>query len=407
MDEASWRDFLAAYLDRGTRLHHPGYLAHQCAVPDIGAALADLVHGVTNNAMSLYEMGAAAATIELVVVEWLLGTLGWEAEGGGVLVHGGSLANLTALLSARAHAFPSAWEQGTPRHAVILAPACAHISVTRGSAILGLGSRAVLPLPADEFGRVRGDLVGATIDSLHRAGRRVLAVVANACAAPTGLYDPLRELAIACKARDVWLHIDAAHGGGALLVPELRYLLDGAEQGDSLTWDAHKMLRTSTLAAAVLVRRREDLHNAFQQSADYLFFGGDHAGPDLMRHTVEGSKAELGLKLFLNLAWRGEKGLADYVRGRYLAARTLWEQLVERDGFEVLCEPESNLVCFRREGDDVQVVEVRDRLMADGSFHLASSVVRGKRWWRATVMAPASDRASFSRLLDTIEAVQR
>ncbi len=311
-------EFLTAYLEQGTVLHHPGYMSHQCAVPDIGAAVGDLVHGVCNNAMSLYEMGAAGATVELAVVDWMLTKIGWRSgTAAGVLNHGGSLANLVAMLAARASAFPSVWEQGTTPGAVILAPPGAHVSIVRAAAVLGLGSRAVRALPTDDLGRVDAAAAAAAIDAQHRAGRLVMAVVANACAAPTGLFDPIADLAEICGKRKVWLHVDAAHGGSALLVPSLRHLLIGIDRADSVVWDAHKMLRTSTLAAAVLLRRESDLHSALRESADYLFFDGDRPGPDLMHYTIEGAKAELGLKVFLNLAWRGERGLADYVLGRH------------------------------------------------------------------------------------------
>jgi L-2,4-diaminobutyrate decarboxylase len=235
MTDETLAAFIKEYLAQGTRLHHPCYMAHQCAVPDIGSAIADLVHGVSNNAMSLFEMGAAGVAAELVVTEWMLGKVGWSPDSAGaILVHGGSLANLTALLAARHRAFPEAWQYGTPQNVVILAPANAHVSIARAASILGLGSRAVCPLPCDRVGRVLGEQVRESIQTHHRAGRTVMAVVANACAAPTGLFDPLQEIAKACQDEGVWLHVDAAHGGSALLVPELRHRLTGIAQADSI-----------------------------------------------------------------------------------------------------------------------------------------------------------------------------
>ena len=104
--------WLETLLERSTRLHHPGELAHQVASPDVPAALADLVHGAINQPMSIYEMGAAANAIEAAVVEWMCERVGWGDGAGGVLTHGGSLANLTALLAARAAAAPAAWTDG-------------------------------------------------------------------------------------------------------------------------------------------------------------------------------------------------------------------------------------------------------------------------------------------------------
>ena len=106
MDAAALADWLPRYLDATVRLHHPGSMAHQVAVPSTGAAVADLVHGATNNPMAIYEIGAAGATIEREVVRWMLDKVGFDRESGaGVLTHGGSLANLTAL-SRPVHARP-------------------------------------------------------------------------------------------------------------------------------------------------------------------------------------------------------------------------------------------------------------------------------------------------------------
>ncbi|MFF4411534.1 pyridoxal phosphate-dependent decarboxylase family protein [Streptosporangium sp. NPDC001559] len=398
MTPETYAEFLAVYLDEGTRFHHPGHLGHQIAAPDFPAALADLVHGAANNPMAVYEMGAAAATVEFEVVRWMLDKAGYGPAGGGVLTHGGSLANLTALLAARAAAVPEAWEDGVPGDLALLVPESAHYSLTRAAAILGLGERAVVPLDTDPLGRIDVARLPEALDRVRRAGRRPMALVAAACATGTGLYDDLRPIGEFCAANGLWFHVDGAHGASALLSEGYRHLLDGVELADSLTWDAHKMLRTSSLAAAVLVRRGGALDAAFRQRASYLFYGDQ--GFDSIGRTVECSKAELGLKIFLNLAWRGERGLGEYVAGRYATARRLWELARERPGFALPYEPESNIVCFRYGTGDQAAI--RESLTADGAFHLTSAEIGGIRHLRASVMAPATDDKTLHALLDRI-----
>ncbi|MFF5211712.1 pyridoxal phosphate-dependent decarboxylase family protein [Streptosporangium sp. NPDC000396] len=403
MTPESYAEFLAVYLEEGTRLHHPAYLAHQVAAPDFPAALADFVHGAINNPMAIYELGASAATVEFEVLRWMLDKVGYGEAGGGVLTHGGSLANLTALLAARAAAVPQAWTDGVPGDLALLAPASTHYSLTRAAAILGLGERAVMPLDVDELGRVDVARLPEALDRVRRAGRRPMALVANACATGTGLYDDLRGIGEFCAANGVWFHVDGAHGASALLTPEYRHLLDGIELADSLIWDAHKMLRTSGLAAAVLTKRGADLDGAFRQQASYLFYGDQ--GFDLIGRAVECTKAELGLKIFLNLAWRGERGLGDYVARQYETAHRFWELARERPGFECPYEPQSNIVCFRYgTGDQARI---RERLMEDGAFHLTSTEVGGVRHLRITVMAPATDEKTLEALLDRIGDLDR
>jgi glutamate/tyrosine decarboxylase-like PLP-dependent enzyme len=408
LDSERFAEFLDAYLKRTTRLHHPGSLAHQVASPDLPAALADLIHGATNNPMAIYEMGAAGAAIELVVLEWMLEKVGWSAsESSGVLTHGGSLANLTALLAARASAAPDAWEHGTPPDLALLAPASAHYSIRRAAGILGLGERAVIDLEVDELERIRVDRLPAALERAEAAGRRPMALVAAACATATGLHDDLRGIADFCERHGIWLHVDAAHGASALLSPRHRYRLAGIERADSLIWDAHKMLRTSSLCAAVLVRRGRDLPAAFRQKASYLFYGEDEAATDLLERAVECTKSTLGLKLFLNLAWRGEEGIGEYVAGQYEKTLRFHELIRRRPGFECPYRPESNILCFRHGRDPERQLAIRERLMSEGEFHLSSAEIRGERFLRIAVMAPATGDETIERLLDAVEEADR
>jgi glutamate/tyrosine decarboxylase-like PLP-dependent enzyme len=408
MDSERFAEFLDAYLKRTTRLHHPGSLAHQVASPDLPTALADLIHGATNNPMAVYEMGAAGAAIELVVLDWMLEKVGWNsAESSGVLTHGGSLANLTALLAARARVAPDAWEKGTPPDLTLLAPASAHYSIRRAAGILGLGERAVIDLEVDELERIRVDRLPAALERAEAAGRRPMALVAAACATATGLHDDLRGIADFCERRRIWLHVDAAHGASALLSPRHRHRLAGIERADSLIWDAHKMLRTSSLCAAVLVRRAPDLPAAFHQKASYLFYGEDEAATDLLGRAVECTKSTLGLKLFLNLAWRGEAGLGEYVAGQYEKTLRFHELIRRRPGFECPYRPESNILCFRRGRDPERQLAIRERLMSEGDFHLSSAEIGGERFLRISVMAPATGDETIERLLDAVEEADR
>jgi L-2,4-diaminobutyrate decarboxylase len=404
LDVHRFAPWLETVLERSTRLHHPGELAHQVASPDVPAALADLVHGAINQPMAIYEMGAAASAMEAAVVEWMTERIGWGAGAGGVLTHGGSLANLTALLAARAAVAPSAWSDGVDGSLAVLAPPSAHYSVKRSVAMLGLGERAVVPLEVDEHERIVPGSLAAAAERVEAAGRRPMALVAAACATSTGLHDDLEAVGRFCRERGIWFHVDAAHGASALLSPGHRHLLRGIDQADSAVWDAHKMLRTSSVCAAVLVRDAPRLEAAFRQQASYLIYeDAQAAGPDLLGRQVECTKSPLGLKIFLNLAFRGERGLGEYVAEQYDKTLRFWELISARDRFECLCRPESNILCFRYGGDDALQVELRERLLTEGRFHLSSTEVSGVRWLRMSVMAPASSEETIEELLDAIE----
>ena len=408
--------FVEKYLSSTTRLHHPAYLAHQVAVPHPSGALGSLIDGFTNNPMSIYEMGPGAASIEYFVVNWLLERVGWgpaplnlrdagtHEYGGGVLTHGGSLANLTSLVAARSRLVPGIWQEGNPTDLALLAPAECHYSIGRAAGILGIGRRGIYPLDVDEQGRILPDRLPAAERRLRTDGKRAVALVANACSTPVGIYDPLQEIAEFCRERNLWFHVDGAHGASALLSNRYRHLLRGVELADSLTWDAHKLMRTPTLCAALLVRDHRTLDHAFEQEASYLFHEKDQPGFDFIHRQVECTKAGLGLRLFLVLAALGERGLAEYIERQFQVTMDAYAYIQGLPDFECAVRPQSNILCFRFQGSDELQLRVRSELIARGTFYLSTTVFHGRRYLRAVFMNPETSLEDVKRLTHEIRS---
>jgi L-2,4-diaminobutyrate decarboxylase len=406
--------FLDTYLSAATRLHHPGYLAHQVAIPHYAGTLGSLIDGFTNNAMAIYEMGPGAATIEYFVIDWLLEKVGWppapltpqehhgEPYGGGVLTHGGSLANLTALIAARSRLAPQVWQQGNPGDLGLLAPQGCHYSITRAAGILGIGSQAVYDLEVDSEGKVIPERMAATYQRLKDDGKRAVALVANACSTAVGMYDPLDEIGDFCRQHGLWFHIDGAHGASALLSDTHRQLLRGVDKADSLVWDAHKMMRTPTVCAAVLVRDHRTLDAAFEQEASYIFHAKEQPGFDFIHRTVECTKAGLGLRLFLTLAALGEKGLAQYIDRQFAVTLAAYKYLQALPDVDCPVKPQANILCFRLHGDDALQLHVRDQLIAAGHFYLSTTAFGGQRHLRAVFMNPQTDLEHIKELVAEI-----
>jgi L-2,4-diaminobutyrate decarboxylase len=409
--------FARKYLQATTRLHHPGSLAHQVAVPHHMGALGAMLGAFTNNPMAIYEMGPAGAAIEFFVINWLLEKVGWppapygdeptgpEIHGAGVLTHGGSLANLTALVAARTRLIPEIWQDGSPGDLALLAPAESHYSVARAAGILGIGASSIYSLEIGTGGTVLPDRVLPVLRRLESDGKRALALVANACSTSVGRYDPLRELGELCRLRNIWFHVDGAHGAAALLSRRHRCLLDGVELADSLSWDAHKLMRTPGLCTAILVREAWTLDQAFHQQASYLFHEKEQPGIDFIQRSVECTKSGLGLKLFTVLGALGESGLADYVDRQFALARQSYDLLLTHPDFECALEPQSNILCFRIRGTDNLQLAVRDELIAEGDFHLSTAVFSGRRFLRAVFMSPHTSIAHVEQLVERIRAI--
>lgn len=411
-------EFTDKYLASTTRLHHPAYLAHQVAVPHYAGAIGALIDGFTNNAMAIYEMGPAAASIEYFIINWLLEKVGWppapveiqpdnkkETFAGGVLTHGGSLANLTALIVARNRIAPESWKQGNPSDLALLASAECHYSIARAAGILGLGQDVLYPLEVNQEGAIIPDRIPAVYDRLKHDGKRAIALVANACSTAVGIYDPLVEIGDFCKDNDLWFHVDGAHGASALLSEKYKHLLKGVEKADSVVWDAHKLMRVPTLCAALLVRDHKDLDNAFKQEASYLFHEKTQPGFDFIHRTVECTKAGLGLKLFMVLAALGEHGLAEYIERQIELTLDAYTHIHRLSEFTCAVKPQCNILCFRLEGNDDLQLRIRDRLNAAGKFYLATTSFQGLRYLRLSIMNPDTDLAVIKDLIQEIRNI--
>lgn len=408
------REFLERYLDATTRLYHPASLAHQVSVPHYAGALGAFTDAFTSNPMAIYEMGPPAAAIEYYMINWLLHKVGWTpaplppgtgepgSYGGGVLTHGGSLANLTALIAARTRVAPDVWEEGVPADLAILAPEQSHYSVARAAGILGIGARGVVALEVDERGVVITDRLPRALQRVTEAGRRPMALVANACSTAAGLYDPLVEIGAFCREHRIWFHVDGAHGASALLSPRQRLRLRGVEQADSLIWNAHKLMRAPSLCAAVLVRDHRHLDGAFHQQASYLFHDKAQPGIDLIHRTVECTKTALGLRLFMVLGAMGESGLAEYVDHQKGIALEAYHFLNSQPDFSAPIEPQSNIICFAYRDWDKEHLHARDRLIEQGSFHLSTAQLNGRWYLRAVFMNPRSGLAEIEALVEQL-----
>lgn len=405
------------YLENTQHMHHPRYIGHQVSVPHPMAGVSGLINGISNNPMGIYEMGPAAATMERTVINWLLDKVGWfkgahwsdfswiEGNGGGVLTNGGSMANLTALSAARSAIAPKAWDEGSPKDLVVLVPAVAHYSIARAISIMGMGKNSVIPVDVDSNERLRPEALLPVYEQVKSAGKRVMAIVANACATSTGLYDPLDEVGHFCETNNLWYHVDGAHGAAALVSPEESGLMKGINRANSMIWDAHKMLQVNALCAAILYKDQQHMGAAFQQKGAYLFHEKEQPGFDLMPYTVECTKSGLGAKLFWTLAAEGEKGMGEFVHLQYQKTKEFHQVFSTHPDFYCPYFPESNILCFAYtkygEDNDLQLA-IRNEVTKRGHFYISSTEVHGRRYLRLTVMNKLTTNAHIEALIQEI-----
>jgi len=233
-----------------------------------------------------------------------------------------------------------------------------------------------------------------------------MAVVANACATSTGLFDPLDEMADFCEKNKLWFHVDGAHGAVALLSPKHKHKVKGIKRADSIIWDAHKMMKVPSLCTAVLFKEQKNMWNCFRQKGSYVFHENEVVGMDSMPFTVECTKSALGTKLFWSFALEGEKGIVDFVENSFEQAKELYTYLKSNKNFFCPYPPQSNILCFQYKPetiDDQQQLALRYALINSGAFYITSCVIQGRRYLRTVLMNPLSNQEDFKALVKSIE----
>lgn len=385
------------------QLHHPSYMGHQVCPPLYDSATADLLISFLNNSTAVFEMSPVATAIEKEIVRWLADLAGYPETAEGTAVSGGSAANLTGLMAARARWSADAASSG--KRPMVITSADAHYSIARAAAILGIPAADVIKVPTDNAHRMDVDALAeelAAIEAREDAG--VLAIVATSGTTATGAFDRLDEIALLRDRYRTWLHVDAAHGASVLLSEKLAHLVRGLERADSFSWDPHKMMWMPLSLGTILVRDGIWLRRAFEADAPYLFSGSSE---NLGEMTIQCSKRADAIKLWLILRAHGVKPIVESLERVTALTRFLYERVVASEDFEPVHEPELNIFCFRRRGfDDEQHAELRERLIRSGRAWITSTVLRGERVLRVTMMNPRTTEAHVDAMLEALLSCQ-
>jgi glutamate/tyrosine decarboxylase-like PLP-dependent enzyme len=318
---------------------HPRYLAFIPGVPTVAAAIADMALAAAMvYGGSRLEAGAAVEA-EDAVIRCLADVAGLPAAAGGTFVSGGSIANLSALVAARGDRHAAA------RRQCIVAGASGHSSLAAAARIMGC--ELVTAAPADDHGRLDGATLAAALEG-HDA-EDVVAVVATAGATNNGAVDDLTGVAAVCGERGIWLHVDGAYGGAALLSPRARPLFAGIERADSFVVDPHKWLYTPFDCAAVVYRDAAAARRALTQRAAYLDWLHDDGGDpsDLAIHLTRRAR---GVPLWASLLAYGRRAYADAVDQCFAIAEYAAGRVERAPHLELVLEPALTVLLIRRRG---------------------------------------------------------
>jgi glutamate/tyrosine decarboxylase-like PLP-dependent enzyme len=258
-------------------------------------------------------------------------------------------ANHTAVLTALVQTFPEFSCRGVralPAQPVLYVSAEAHHSLLKVARLCGLGTDAVHEIPVEDSLRMNPEVLASRIARDRAQGFAPFMVVATAGTTNAGVIDPLAAIANVAAREKLWLHVDAAWGGAAALVPELRPVLEGIERSDSLTFDAHKWLSVPMGAGIYITRHTEILDRTFRTAVRYMpREAAELDVVDPFMHSIQWSRRAIGLKVFLSLAVAGWEGYATAIRQMVVMGALLREQL-QASGWQVVNETPLPLCCF-------------------------------------------------------------
>lgn len=393
---------------------HGGYLGLITASPLPIGVLADLIASAVNQNLGTYSIGPGAVAIERRTIRWLCDLVGYGPSSGGNLTSGGMLANLIALKLARDHASGQrAQESGSTGEWGVYASEERHVSVDKAADMVGFGRASLRPVETDDEFRIRLDALQAAIDSDLRSGVRPACIVAMAGSTNTGAIDDLAALRTIADRYAMWLHADAAYGGGLLLSQSRSHLLRGLERADSVTIDPHKWFYAPMDAGAVLVRDESALARSFGLQPPYLTddFDSSEERYQYYVHGLEQSRRFRSLKVWMSFKRYGAEQIGRWVDANIGHARRMHEIAESSPRFTSAVAPPMSAACVRylperelsREQADALHQGAVQRIERSGDFWIGTTRLKSHTWFRACAVNYRTTDGHIVRLMQLLE----
>ena len=378
---------------------HPRYLAFIPSAPSEYANLFDLVVGASALYGGSWLEGAGAVFAENQALKWISDLAGMPATAGGVFVQGGTIGNLSALVTAR-NTFRAKRKDVT--RWVLAASADSHSSIKSAAQVMDVELLLIKP---DKDGVLQGDTCASVIDKYHSENptHQVFALVATAGTTNLGIIDNLESIAACAKSRGIWFHVDGAYGLAALCAPSVRPLFNGVEAADSLIVDPHKWLFAPFDACALIYRNPELAKQAHLQKAAYLETLDEDDEWNPSDYAIHLTRRARGLPFWFSLAAHGTDEYAKAMERTMDVAKDAASQVRNHPNLKLVIEPSLSIVAFERVGwsrDDYE--KWSDKLLADQIGFVTPSAHKGKPILRFAIVNPWTKESDISAILATL-----
>jgi glutamate/tyrosine decarboxylase-like PLP-dependent enzyme len=396
-------------------LGHPMYYGLFNPRPSAMGIVADALVAAYNPQMAAWSHSPFAVEVENYVIRELGKKFGMDADKiDGTFCSGGAEANQSAVLTALVAKFPEYATKGVralPGQPVLYASEQSHHSLMKAARTSGLGSDTIRMVPSDSSLKMDLQALRESIADDKKMGFIPFMVAGTAGTTGAGVIDPLPEIAEICKEENLWFHADAAWGGAAALVPELKQSIAGIELADSITFDAHKWFSVPMGAGIYLTKHPEILQRTFAIHADYMPKEGKDLGIiDPFGHSIQWSRRFTGLKVYMSLLVAGWEGYEKVIRHQSEMGNEL-KIALQQKGWEVVNQTPFPLACFRGSTPQTQSREylmgVCDRVVKSGKAWISTIALKDDLFTlRACITNYASEKKHIHQLVELLEEMK-
>lgn len=375
--ERIFKDFESSIFPALTLWNHPRFFAWFSVSSTPPSILAEFLTATLNVNAMLWKSAPAATELEQVTLTWLREWLALDETFFGIIYDTASVGVMQAIAAAREWVDPSCRVKGMRRDLMVYISEHTHSSSEKAAIVLGFGQENVRKIPVDSQFRMRPDLLEKAMEADFAAGKRPCCIVASVGSTSTTAIDPIPAIADIAERYNTWLHVDAAYGGSAAVLPEMRHIFNGAERAHSLILNPHKWLYVSIDCSVLYTRYPDILRQSSSLSAEYLQTAEDDRVVNYMDYGVQLGRRFRALKLWYVFRYYGRQGIISMLRESLRLAQLL-KALVESDeSFEISAPVPFSLICFRHRSNN----EFNQRLLAEinatGEAFLSHTVLNG------------------------------
>jgi aromatic-L-amino-acid decarboxylase len=370
-------DFESSIFPALTLWNHPRFYAWFSVSSTPPSILAEFLTAALNVNAMLWKSAPAATELEQVTLNWLRQWLSLDQTFFGIIYDTASVGVMQAISAAREWVDPSCRVEGMRPGLTLYISEHTHSSSEKAAILLGFGQENVRKIPVDSQFRMRPDLLEKAMEADLTAGKRPCCIVASIGSTSTTAIDPVPAISDIAERYNIWLHVDAAYGGSAAVVPEMRHILNGAERAHSLILNPHKWLYVSIDCSVLYTRYPEILRRSSSLSAEYLRTAEDDRVVNYMDYGVQLGRRFRALKLWYVFRYYGRQGIISMLRESLRLAQLL-QGLVEADEtFELSAPVPFSLVCFRHRSDNAFNQRLLAEINATGEAFLSHTVLNG------------------------------